>query len=90
VSFPIYLRLGYIGVDLHMRFETLAYVAGIQFYRRLRQSSGDPISLDYRWWIIATAAVGAALGSKILGCMEQAPEIMHEWISFLESQSWVV
>jgi len=62
-----------------MLFETLAYIAGFQFYRRMRQSFGDPISLDNRWWIIATAAVGAALGSKILGCMEQAPKIVHEW-----------
>jgi len=79
VSFPIYLRLGHIGVDLHMLFETLAYVIGFQVYRRLRHSFGDPISLDNRWWIIATAAVGTALGSKILGCVEQAPEIVHEW-----------
>jgi phosphatidylglycerol:prolipoprotein diacylglycerol transferase len=79
VSFPIYLRLGHIGVDLHILFETLAYVVGFQLYRRLRQSFGDPISLDNRWWIIAMAAVGAALGSKLLGWMEQAPETVHEW-----------
>jgi phosphatidylglycerol---prolipoprotein diacylglyceryl transferase len=45
----------------------------------LRLKLPDPISLDGRWWIIATAAVGAVLGSKILGCMEQAPEIVHRW-----------
>lgn len=39
----------------------------------------DPISPDSRLWIIATAAVGAVLGSEILGCMEQAPEIVHRW-----------
>jgi phosphatidylglycerol:prolipoprotein diacylglycerol transferase len=62
-----------------MFFETLAYIVGFQLYRRLRLKLGDPISLDSRWWIIATAAVGAALGSKILGCMEQAPEIVRQW-----------
>jgi phosphatidylglycerol:prolipoprotein diacylglycerol transferase len=62
-----------------MLFETLAYVVGFQLYRRLRQSFGDPVSQDNRWWIIATASVGAVLGSKILGCMEQAPEIVHQW-----------
>jgi prolipoprotein diacylglyceryltransferase len=62
-----------------MLFETLAYVVGYQLYRRLRQSFGDPISQDNRWWIIAAAAVGAVLGSKILGCIEQAPEIVHQW-----------
>ena len=64
MSFPIYLRLGNIGTDLHMLFETLAYVVGYQLYRRLRQSFGDPISQDNRWWIIAMAAVGAVLGSE--------------------------
>src|SRR5437879_11601250 len=68
-----------MGADLHMLFETLAYVLGYQLYRRLRRSFGDPLSQDHRWWIIATAAVGAVLGSKILGCMEQAPEIVHQW-----------
>jgi phosphatidylglycerol---prolipoprotein diacylglyceryl transferase len=79
VSFPLYLRLGHIGTDLHMLFETLAYVVGYQLYRRLRQSFGDPLSQDHRWWIIATAAAGAVLGSRILGCLEQAPEIVHQW-----------
>jgi phosphatidylglycerol:prolipoprotein diacylglycerol transferase len=68
-----------MGADVHMLFETLAYVLGYQLYRRLRRSLGDPISQDHRWWIIATAAVGAVLGSKILGCMEQVPEIVHQW-----------
>jgi phosphatidylglycerol---prolipoprotein diacylglyceryl transferase len=79
VSFQTYLRLGHTGVDLHLLFETLAYVVDFQLYRRLRHSLGDPISLDNRWWIIATAAVGAALGSKVLGMMEYVPEILRRW-----------
>jgi phosphatidylglycerol---prolipoprotein diacylglyceryl transferase len=78
---PIYLQLGHVGADLHMLFETLAYILGFQIYRRLRQIFGDPISLDNRWWIIATAAVGALLGSKMLGGMEQTREIVREWRS---------
>jgi prolipoprotein diacylglyceryltransferase len=62
-----------------MLFETLAYIVGFQIYRRLRQMFGDPISLDNRWWIIATAAVGAVLGSKIIGCIDEAPEIVRQW-----------
>jgi phosphatidylglycerol:prolipoprotein diacylglycerol transferase len=81
VSFPIYLRLGRIGIDLHMAFESLAYFVGFQLYRRLRQTFGDPILLDQRWWIIAAAAAGAAFGSRVLGRMEQAPEIAQQWSS---------
>ena len=62
-----------------MIFETLAYFAGFELYRRLRKRHGDPISVDNRWWIIAAAAFGGVVGSKVLGCIEYAPEIMHEW-----------
>jgi prolipoprotein diacylglyceryltransferase len=68
---------------LHTLFETLAYVIGYQLYRRSRAQSGDILADDQRWIIIAAAAVGALLGSRILGVLEQAPRIGIHWQSFL-------
>jgi prolipoprotein diacylglyceryltransferase len=68
---------------LHTLFETLAYVVGYQLYRRSRAQSGDILADDQRWIIIAAAAVGALLGSRILGVLEQTPRIGIHWQSFL-------
>ena len=67
------LQLGQTGIYLHFVFETLAYFAGFAIYRWTRAKRSDHISTDYRWWIIAAAALGAAFGSRLLGVLEEAP-----------------
>lgn len=54
----------------HLLFETLAYLCAYQLYRLLRRRYGDSISSSNRWSVIAAAAVGAALGSKLLFFLE--------------------
>ena len=54
----------------HLLFETLAYVCAFQLYRFLRRHYGDFVSSSNRWSVIAAAAVGAALGSKLLFFLE--------------------
>jgi prolipoprotein diacylglyceryltransferase len=56
---------------LHPIFEALGYTAGYQLYRVNRKKSGDILSDDRRWLVIAAAAIGALLGSRILGLLEQ-------------------
>jgi len=58
---------------LHPLFEALGYTGGYALYRRQRNNRGDILSDDRRWWIIAAAAIGALLGSRILGLLEYAP-----------------
>jgi phosphatidylglycerol---prolipoprotein diacylglyceryl transferase len=60
---------------LHPVFETLAYTLGYALYRRTRIRSGDILEDDQRWVVIAAAAIGALLGSRILGLLEQAPRV---------------
>lgn len=57
----------------HPVFETLAYAAGYAVFRRTRDKHGDVIPESERWTVIAAAAVGALLGSRILGIAEQWP-----------------
>jgi phosphatidylglycerol---prolipoprotein diacylglyceryl transferase len=60
----------------HPVFETLAYVGGFAVYRWMRGRTGDVIDEPKRWTILAAAAVGALVGSRVLGIAEQWPTVM--------------
>jgi len=60
----------------HPVFETLGYVAGYVAFRRARMRRGDVIDEPKRWTVIAAAAVGALVGSRVLGLAEQWPTVI--------------
>jgi prolipoprotein diacylglyceryltransferase len=64
---------------LHTLFEALAYTIGFAVYRRLRAQRGDAISDPTRWTVIAAAAVGAAVGSKVLFWVEDPMLTIAQW-----------
>jgi prolipoprotein diacylglyceryltransferase len=63
----------------HPVFETMAYAAGYAVFRRLRTRHGDVIGEPQRWTVLAAAAVGALLGSRLLGLAEQWPTVDEAW-----------
>jgi prolipoprotein diacylglyceryltransferase len=69
--------------ELHPIFETLGYMGGYAIYRHLRARQGDALSDERRWLIIATTAVGALFGSRVLGLLEQAPRDGWHWHQLL-------
>ncbi len=77
MTFPIRLVLGPIVVPLHLLCEVLAYTFGYRFYQRLRTRTTDRISDEHRLWIFVGAAVGALLGSRVLGLLEHPAELLH-------------
>jgi prolipoprotein diacylglyceryltransferase len=70
VSFPVYVRVGSLRIHPHIFFESLAYVIGFGLFLFLRRRRGDQVSDDFRWWVIAAAVTGAALGCRLLGWLE--------------------
>ena len=54
----------------HPVMETLAYASGYALYRRIRRRRGDVLGEGQRWNVIAAAAVGALVGSRLLGLAE--------------------
>jgi prolipoprotein diacylglyceryltransferase len=69
---------------LHPVFETLAYVVAFAAYRRARSRTADPLNDQQRWSILAAAAVGALIGSRLLSVFEQAPRLHpFTWRAFL-------
>jgi len=65
----------------HPVFETLAYAAGYAVFRRLRARQGDVVAEPQRWTVLAAAAVGALVGSRLLGLAEQWPTVETAWRS---------
>jgi phosphatidylglycerol:prolipoprotein diacylglycerol transferase len=66
VKLPVEVLTKQFPIHPHLLFETLAYLIAFQAYRFLRNRYGDSVSISSRWSVIAAAAVGAALGSKVL------------------------
>jgi phosphatidylglycerol---prolipoprotein diacylglyceryl transferase len=64
-------------------FESLGYVLGYATYKWQRREAGDVINDHQRLSVIAAAAVGALLGSRALGLLEQAPRIHITWMQAL-------
>jgi prolipoprotein diacylglyceryltransferase len=63
----------------HPVFETLAYAAGYAVFRRMRAKQGDALAEPQRWTVLAAAAVGALVGSRLLGLAEQWPTVLNAW-----------
>ena len=74
---------GIFHPELHFLFETLGYVGGFAVYRWTRKGQGDVLNQEQRWTIIAAAAIGALVGSRLLGLLEQAPERGLRWQQLL-------
>jgi len=79
MQFPVYLRLGSLRIHPHWFFEALAYFLAFRVYLWLRRRSGDPLATELRWAAIAAAAVGAALGSKLLYWFEDPAATLARW-----------
>lgn len=65
----------------HAVFETLAYASGYAVFRALRKRQGDILPEPQRWTVLAGAAVGALVGSRLLGLAEQWPTLLSAWRS---------
>ena len=63
----------------HPVLETVAYAAGYAVFRSVRSRQGDIVSEPQRWTVLAAAAVGALLGSRLLGLAEQWPTVLAAW-----------
>jgi len=65
----------------HPFFESVAYAAGYAVFRVQRARRGDVVAEPQRWTVLAAAAVGALVGSRVLGLAEQWPTLLIAWNS---------
>ncbi|USB31849.1 prolipoprotein diacylglyceryl transferase family protein [Paenibacillus sp. YPG26] len=78
MHFPVQIHIGSLVIHPHVLFESLAYFIGFRIYLWTRRKTNVPSSKMF--WVIVGAAVGAALGSKLLYWLEN-PSIL---LSFRE------
>jgi prolipoprotein diacylglyceryltransferase len=74
----LHLHFRYAG-EAHFLFETLSYFIGFRIYLRLRKRSGDVVTDDHRWLLIAATFVGAAVGSKVLNWFVAPQILFRNW-----------
>lgn len=81
LTFPYYFHLGPVKLHPHLVFESFAYAVAFRLYVLLRRRQADPLDDLSRWSVIASAAVGAAIGSKLLYWFEDPQLTLQHWDS---------
>lgn len=75
MQFPIDFHLFGRTIDSHFVFETLAFIIGFRYFLILRKRQKDQYT-DYRRALVTTlAALGALLGSRLLGILENPEDL---------------
>jgi len=59
-----------LSINIHLVLEYLAFFVGFRYYLFLRKRSADAISTNTRLSIILGAAIGAFIGSRLAGFLE--------------------
>jgi phosphatidylglycerol---prolipoprotein diacylglyceryl transferase len=77
VTFPVLIPIGPWTVHPHLFFESLSYFIGFRVYLALRRRAGDTVVVPHRWATLSCAAVGAAVGARLLGWLA-APEAGYD------------
>lgn len=70
MSFPDFLTIGPWRLHPHLLFELLAYAVGFRLYLAGRRGRGDTLDDPRRWWVVAAAALGAAIGARVVFLLE--------------------
>jgi len=77
ITFPVMLQLGAGQLTLHAITEVLSFFMAYRYYVYLKRRRGDAISSENRLWIILGATIGALLGSRLVGGMENFPVLLN-------------
>jgi phosphatidylglycerol---prolipoprotein diacylglyceryl transferase len=70
LSIPFEPKIAGLSFNIHLILEYLAFFCAYRYYVYLRKGKLDPISSSNRLSIILGAAIGAFLGSRIMGVLE--------------------
>lgn len=90
MHFPVIIPFGKSHVPLHFVCETLAYFIGYRYYSYLRRHSHDEINSENRLLIFIGAAVGAFLGSHVLGVLENPKMLPHMGMLYFMANKTIV
>ncbi|MCA8915687.1 MAG: prolipoprotein diacylglyceryl transferase [Planctomycetes bacterium] len=86
MQFPVTVELASLHVLAHPVFESLGYASGMLTWKLCRsRMPGQKLNRDQSLWLLLGAAVGGAIGAKLLGALEWYGEIsgrgLEAWLS---------
>jgi phosphatidylglycerol---prolipoprotein diacylglyceryl transferase len=81
MEFPVYFHVGSITLHPHWILETSAWTFAFWLYSRQRRLAGDVVDSRSRACVIAAAAVGGLIGSRILYLLENPARTAALWIN---------
>ncbi len=79
---PLQPKIGDITINIHLVLEYAAFFIAYRYYVYLRKHTEDPITYSHRLSIILGAAIGAWLGSRLIGYLEN-PFTVNSWSDVL-------
>lgn len=77
MHFPVSIQAGGITILLHTILETAGFFIGFRYFLYLRKQRGDIIEQANRVWILIGATFGALIGSRLIGGLENIPEMQQ-------------
>lgn len=83
LTFPYYIPVGSSRMPLHSVTEFLAFFAGFRYFIWLQKRKKDVIPSQQRTWIVIASLFGALFGSRLLGGLENPPELVSSGNIFL-------
>jgi prolipoprotein diacylglyceryltransferase len=83
MDFPFYVHIGNRSILWHTLVEPLAFFIGFRYLLYLKKKRGDILNSNTRFWIIIAAILGALLGSRLVGGLENP-------VPLSEGKNWVI
>lgn len=75
MEYPFYIKLPGGSILLHSVTEIASFFIAFRYYLFLKKKRGDHLPSQHRLWVILGATVGALIGSRLLGGLEN-PELL--------------
>ncbi|HEY5370538.1 MAG TPA: prolipoprotein diacylglyceryl transferase family protein [Hanamia sp.] len=76
MNFPFTIQIGDTKILWHIVLETIGFIAGYRYFVYLRKKQSDSIESENRTWILIGATFGALLGSRLIGGLENPPDML--------------
>jgi len=90
MQFPFSFRLFHYEILWHVVVEPLAIFIGFRYYLYFKKKRGDSIESQNRMWVILGATLGAVVGSRLIGGLENIPQMLQapdKWLYFYQNKT---
>ena len=76
LNFPFTIQIGTTKILWHVLLETIGFITGYGYFVYLRAKQSDTIENENRTWILIGATFGALLDCRLIGGLENPPDLL--------------